>query len=115
MEVQSQSYRPCHEIIWQSHQKKADTIYSDFPSNVQTIAGSLRVFSYSSIFAVFLEMPTPFGISRKASGLLVCVCKSALLHQRGIFLAGVRLFKATAARMEEGRALYLGHAGVNTE
>lgn len=30
-------------------------------------------------------------------------------------MAGVRLFKATAARMEEGRALYLGHAGVNTE
>lgn len=85
IEVQSQLYRPSHEIIWLSHQKKADTIYCDFPSNVETIAGSLRVLSYSSIFAVFLEMPTPFGISRKASGLLVCVCKSALLHQRGIF------------------------------
>lgn len=30
-------------------------------------------------------------------------------------MACVRLFKATAARMEEGRALYLGHSGVNTE
>lgn len=30
-------------------------------------------------------------------------------------MACVLLFKATAARMEEGRALYLGHAGVNTE
>lgn len=30
-------------------------------------------------------------------------------------MACVRLFKASAARMEEGRALYLGHSGVNTE
>lgn len=30
-------------------------------------------------------------------------------------MACVRLFKAFAARMEEGRALYLGHSGVNTE
>lgn len=46
----------------------------------------------------------------------MCVRKSALLHQRGFFfLACVRLFKATAARIEEGRAFYLGHVGVNTE
>lgn len=43
------------------------------------------------------------------------MCKSAHLHQRGTFLACVHLFKAAAARMEEGRALYLEHVGVNTE
>lgn len=30
-------------------------------------------------------------------------------------MACVHLFKATAARIEEGRAFYLGHVGVNTE
>lgn len=70
------------------------------------------IFSYCSIFDVSLEMPIPRH-SMEALGPLVCVLISSFAKKN--VLACVHLFKVTAARMKEGRALYLGHSGVNSE
>lgn len=59
-------------------------------------------------------MPTPFGISRKAFGPNG-LCVNLLFCTKDTFSGKCACFEATAARIEEGRAFYLGHAGVNTE
>lgn len=89
--------------------EKADTIHCDFPSNVQTIAGSPVHFLLFEQFCWYFRNANPSGISRKA------LCVNLHFSTKEAFFGMCASFQGNCCQEGGRKGFYLGHGGVNTE